>query len=43
MAKDTKHHDWNKEQPHKATDGTITSEKYAREHPKKVEWVKNKK
>lgn len=41
--KDTKKHDWNKEQPHDAKTGEITTEKYAREHPNKVEWVKNKK
>lgn len=40
---DTKKHDWNKEQPHKATNGRIASEDYARKNPEKVEWVKNKK
>lgn len=38
--KDTKPHDWNKEQPHKATDGRFASEKYARNNPDKVVWVK---
>lgn len=36
-------HNWNKEQPHKATDGTIASREYAKNHPEKVEWVKVKK
>ncbi len=43
MSKDTKHHDWKKEQPHHVKTGEITPEKYAREHPDKVEWVKVKK
>jgi hypothetical protein len=34
--------DWKKAQPHKATDGTIATRKYAREHPSKVEWVTTK-
>ncbi|HEY4527155.1 MAG TPA: hypothetical protein VJK53_04925 [Candidatus Paceibacterota bacterium] len=42
MKKDNKHHDWNKEQPHRPDNGRITTERYAREHPEKVEWVKNK-
>jgi len=42
MSKDNKKHDWTKEQPHRADNGRITTERYAREHPKKVEWVKNK-
>jgi hypothetical protein len=41
--KDNKPHDWNKEQPHHAETGKITTERYAREHPSKVEWVKEKK
>ncbi len=43
MPKDNRKHDWNKEQPHHAETGKITTEKYAREHPDKVEWVKDKK
>lgn len=43
VAKDTKKHDWNKEQPHHVDTGRITKEKYARDHPNKVEWVKEKK
>lgn len=43
MVKDTKKHDWSKEQPHHVKTGEITTEKYAREHPENVEWVKNKK
>lgn len=43
MAEDKKKHDWTKEQPHHATTGKITTENYARKHPDKVEWVKNKK
>ncbi|MCX6752152.1 MAG: hypothetical protein NTZ87_01485 [Candidatus Nomurabacteria bacterium] len=39
----TKKHNWNKEQPHSATTGRITSRKYADKNPKKVEWVKVKK
>jgi hypothetical protein len=42
MAKDTRRHDWNKEQPHHVDTGRITKEDYARNHPNKVEWVKNK-
>ena len=38
-----KNHNWNKEQPHHVVTGKITTEKYAIIHPKKVEWVKNKK
>lgn len=40
---DKKKHDWNKEQPHHVKTGRITSEDYARKHPEKVEWVKEKK
>lgn len=43
MTKDTKPHDWNKEQPHHAKTGQITSEKFARSNPEKVAWVKTKK
>ena len=43
MAKDTKKHDWSKEQPHDARNGRIVSETRARNNPDKVEWVKNKK
>lgn len=43
MTKDTKPHDWNKEQPHHADTGRITSERYARNNPEKVTWVKEKK
>jgi hypothetical protein len=43
MRKDTRKHDWSKEQPHHVVTGRITTEKYARAHPEKVEWVKNKK
>lgn len=43
MSRDNKKHDWDKEQPHDAKTGEIRSEDYAREHPEKVEWVKNKK
>jgi len=38
-----KNHDWNKEQPHHAETGKITTRKYAEKHPEKVEWVKEKK
>ena len=38
--KDTKPHDWNKEQPHNAVDGRFTSERFARNNPNKVVWVK---
>jgi hypothetical protein len=43
MAKDNKPHDWNKEPPHHAETGQITSEKFARNNPDKVTWVKEKK
>jgi hypothetical protein len=43
MKKDTKKHDWSKEQPHDARTGKITTEEYARKHPDKMEWVKVKK
>ncbi len=43
MPKDTKPHNWSKEQPHDAKSGRITSEKFARSKPDKVEWVKEKK
>ncbi len=43
MAEDNKKHDWKKEQPHDAKTGKIRDENYARKHPEKVEWVKNKK
>jgi hypothetical protein len=43
MPKDTKPHNWNKEQPHDAKSGRITTEKFARANPDKVEWVKEKK
>lgn len=43
MGKDKKKHDWNKEQPHHVVTGKITTENYARNHPEKVEWVKEKK
>jgi hypothetical protein len=42
MARDTRRHDWNKEQPHHVDTGRITKEDYARSHPNKVEWVKEK-
>jgi len=41
--KDDRPHDWNKEQPHHVETGKITTEKYTRERPEKVEWVKEKK
>jgi hypothetical protein len=40
MAKDTKPHDWNKEQPHHAGTGRFVKEDYARNNPNKVTWVK---
>jgi hypothetical protein len=40
MPKDNKRHDWNKEQPHDAGTGRFRTEKYARDHPDKVVWVK---
>jgi hypothetical protein len=43
MARDTKKHDWNKEQPHHADNGRITTEDFARKNPDKVTWVKEKK
>lgn len=43
MKKDTKQHDWNKEQPHHVDSGKITREAFARNNPNKVEWVKVKK
>ncbi len=43
MARDTKKHDWNKEQPHHADTGRITTEDYARKNPGKVVWVKENK
>ena len=43
MAKDKKKHDWTKEQPHHVVNGKITTEKFARSHPERVEWVKVKK
>jgi hypothetical protein len=43
MPKDNRPHNWKIEQPHDAKTGEITTEKYAREHPEKVEWVKVKK
>lgn len=36
-----KKRNWNIEMPHKASDGTITTEKYALAHPDKVVWVRN--
>lgn len=36
-------HNWAKEQPHDVVTGKITKEKYAIQHPNKVEWVKVKK
>jgi hypothetical protein len=39
----SKKHDWSKEQPHRADNGRITTEEFARSHPDKVEWVKVKK
>jgi len=41
--KDNRHHDWKKAQPHDAKTGKIRTEKFAREHPDKVEWVTSKK
>lgn len=41
--RDTKPHDWNKEQPHDARTGRIVTEEKARRNPDKVEWVKEKK
>jgi hypothetical protein len=41
--KDNRPHDWSKEQPHHVDTGRITTEDYARKHPNKVEWVKEKK
>jgi hypothetical protein len=38
-----KNHDWNKEQPHHAKTGKITTKKFAENNPNKVEWVKVKK
>jgi hypothetical protein len=43
MPKDNKPHDWTKEQPHHVDTGRITKEDYARKHPEKGEWVKEKK
>lgn len=36
-------HNWKKEQPHDASDGKITTRKFAEKNPDKVEWVKVKK
>ena len=38
-----KKHNWNKEQPHRADNGRITTRKFAEKNPRKVEWVKEKK
>lgn len=40
--KDTKPHDWNREQPHHAATGRFTKDAYARNNPGKVTWVKEK-
>ena len=39
----TQKHNWKKEQPHYATTGKITTKKFAKNNPQKVEWVKVKK
>jgi hypothetical protein len=38
-----KKQDWSKEQPHHVDTGRFVTKDYARKHPGKVEWVKNKK
>ncbi len=43
MARDNKKHDWNKEQPHHVDTGRIVREEWARNHPDKTAWVKEKK
>jgi len=40
---DERKHDWAKEQPHHVNTGRITTERFAVQHPEKVEWVKDKK
>ena len=43
MPKDTKTHKWNKEQPHNDKDGRITTERFERANPDKVEWMNERK
>ena len=43
MTKDTKKHDWGKEQPHDVRTGRFVPDEKARNNPDKVEWVKEKK
>ena len=43
MPKDHKPRDWNKEQPHDAATGRITTKQFAENNPNKVTWVKEKK
>ena len=39
---DKRKHNWNDEQPHDVRSGRFTTEEFARQHPEKVEWVKDK-
>lgn len=43
MKKDKRSHNWGKGQPHHVSTGKITTRAYAKNHPDKVEWVKDKK